>query len=502
MRRSAYLAFLCMGLSLCAIFLVWRKADDGAESFFITQEALSGDPQAASGVTLHIASHWDGRLLWDTDYTIGGDGAESDFRFSSRAVEWETVRQKRMNLYLFYGDHFDFCETEGSYAPIEIEYLPYPEAVRAVAERAPAGTEYKETVRLGDYYGEYPMDLSVSGSSVVYEDDQEANVGFLTRLFQIGTEDDELELTVEKDVDGSLLSVSGHRTGGDAFLIAEASAFGKEGGYYAFACEDMDTGERAKRGAPGLFYQPFVQEDGLISLHWTQMRRLCDLPEDAVPIGMLLEEEKELLYLAVRGTKDYKLLVYRLEGETPVLEQSVAFHQDRTFLEEGRETMVSLYWDGQFYLSELADISLREGGLLLTWRDNRFSFLTEEDGQYRLWCSGRFPEDPELDWDGYYARINPFPWTGECLFDGERLVLAAFKAWESLDVLVAVYGEEGELYSGLYRHSGEPYSLGYRQNKIMPQGNSFEQYQQMRLWNQLYGWEMDTSGKPLKLTAQ
>ena len=66
MRKSLWVAFFWMGLALVGIPLAWALVDSGKERILITEEVLGGDPEAASGVTLRVASHWSGNLLWDT----------------------------------------------------------------------------------------------------------------------------------------------------------------------------------------------------------------------------------------------------------------------------------------------------------------------------------------------------------------------------------------------------------------------------------------------------
>lgn len=85
----------------------------------------------------------------------------------------------------------------------------------------------------------------------------------------------------------------------------------------------------------------------------------------------------------------------------------------------------------------------------MTWDDNRFAFIARENGKYRQWCSGVFPENGEKNFG------NPFPKEKACLFNGERLFLAAYESWYSTNVLLSAYDEQGQTYSGRYVHSGQ-----------------------------------------------
>ena len=98
------------------------------------------------------------------------------------------------------------------------------------------------------------------------------------------------------------------------------------------------------------------------------------------------------------------------------------------------------------------------------------SFAAEEEGRYERWCDGMFPAGQEGD----YGKIV-FPWKNVCVFDGERLLLAAYERRESLNVVLAVYGQEGQRYGGLYRHSSEgDWDGGFGAPGITPQGSKKE----------------------------
>ena len=151
--------------------------------------------------------------------------------------------------------------------------------------------------------------------------------------------------------------------------------------------------------------------------------------------------EGKFLFLAAEDEEGYRLFIYRLEGEMPVLTRRIPVKADH---------------------SSFCQMSLEAGGILLTWDDNSFSFVVEEKGEYRLWCNDTFPES------------SPFSGEHVCLFDGERLTLAAYENWYSLNVLLAVYDEHGQTYSGRYVHSGnEDTDAGYDYDtlsRIVPQG--------------------------------
>lgn len=528
MKRSLWVAFFCMGLAVLALSAAWVRINQEKDDIMITEEVLSGDPAAAAGVTLRIASHWDGHLLWDTEYVIGsGKGAESEFAFSARQVVWGKNPSKSAKMDFLYGSGFGTALTGGP-AQVDMGGMPYPEILQAVAERTGAGETHEETVTIKDYYEYYPVDFMLEGSSVEYEGDYSEGLAYLAELFRIPTGDDRMEITIEKSPaeNGPGMAVGEVAAGEPVFvrgemvadggnvLIADASAFGEGGCFYAFCLESAQTGRPSYRGENcGIFYLPFQESDGWIQVDLMQMKKLCPLPEGTTPAAMLLEEERERLYLAVKEETDYHLLVYGLGSGTPVLEQRISLGRESSL--DSREASGdgiqssdggSLSADREPGMDasqpQLCAMTMEEGGILMTWSDNVFAFVTEEEGQCRLWCRGKFPDSEDL----YSAASNDldpgshyslFPWERECLFDGERLVLAALNGWECVDVLLTVYDRSGEIYSGLYRHSSETGDLlyGSYHTGIAPQGRNPRDWLS---WHYSIGSYVQGTGEPVK----
>lgn len=107
MKKSLVLYSILIGIALLSFPAALVMVDSGKERIVITEEVLSGDPEAAAGVILKIPVHYDRRLLWDTEYTIGsGRGAESVFSFSSRQVTWGWISERKAGLYLEPGGGF------------------------------------------------------------------------------------------------------------------------------------------------------------------------------------------------------------------------------------------------------------------------------------------------------------------------------------------------------------------------------------------------------------
>lgn len=454
MKKSLRAALVMMALVFGSLPFALLRIRVGKEHIPIAEETLCGDASAAQGIALRIASHWDGHLLWTTEYAVGSGKAESSFTFSAGRVSWGRTPQKAAGLLLGTGN--SVLAAAGNSQPDQVFFSQIMDAVEQRTER---GNSRRETVRIGDYYAFYPVSFTVEGGSVYFEGEYEKGCEYLTDFFHIGTLEDRMEVQVEKDPGGEVVSVHTQLAGGDKkFGICSASAFCENGLYYTYYLEDPDTGELVDRGQNmGVFYFPYVENKGVFCLDVMQVEKVCELPEHVTPLQLLPDEERNILYLAAKEENSYCVFVYALEGKTPVLTQRVSgSREDQAF--------------GDMPV-RFARMTLTEGGLLLTWSDNRFSFVAWEGGTCRWWCDGEFPDVRE---DRSYE--NPlFPWEHICVFDGKRLVLAAFAERYSLNAVLAVYQEDGCSYSGLYRYPVETDenggSMAYdRLHRILPQG--------------------------------
>lgn len=497
MKKSLSIALIFLLLAPAVILTAWREIDSGKEEINITEEILSGDPRAAEGITLEIASHWDRRLLWDTSYIVGGgEEAQTTFRFSTRQVSWDAELSKTAELSLYddYGE-------KGWYAG-------FPETFEKVAEEVPAGSTYTEVIRMSDSITYYPLVMTIGGSSVSYEDSFDNGYfvsDFLTEFFHISTGEDQIELTLEKDEEGHLSYASIRKITEDPDDVRQDTiqlwgsyAFAENGFYYAYTCENL-LGETVDRGQEtGIFFFPYRMEGDVIHIELAQVRKICEQPEGRIPAQMLLDEEKGYLYLAAVGKEGYDLFVYAAEGENVTLIRQVPLIQKETTPE------------GETALPYFRRMTAEQGGLLVTWSDNSFVFVMGEGEACQKWCDGVFPryirelesegvESGDGELTGYMAYMQekerPFPLDNACAFDGERLVLAAFEKEDSLNVLLAVYDEKGERYSGLYQHSSDldADTDQYGRKRIQSQVN--------RGWAVL-GTRQKTVNSPLKITME
>lgn len=473
MKKSLLLSLFVMGLAVFSLPAALIAVDSGKERIQISEEVLSGNPAEAVGVTLKIPSHWGKHLLWDTEYTIGsGKQAKSRFSFSSHPVYW-SVPKERVNGSLR-------MEIDAALARAFLG-AGYAASSETMGWENTFYEKYTEIVRIADYSPSFPLSLEVEWYSVKYEGDYNEACNYLRDFFHISAAEDQMEVTVERKEQGTTVAVHLIENDEQVSIVDVAADDKGEGFYFAYCLENAKTGEWADRGQNmGIFYFPYWVQESFLHIDPTQVKRLCDYPGNAVPLRMLVDGEEEILYLAVREKEDYYLLVYQLEDKIPVLMQQIPISRDNS------STILANSEEDEDILSpsSFCRMLLVDGGVLMTWEDNCFAFIARENGQYRLWCSSIFPKNVGKNSD------SPFPIEQVCLFDGKKLILAAYENWYSTNVLLSVYDEQEQTYSGRYVHSGQQdINAGYDfYSGIVPQGVRFgvlEISMRMGVWNKV-----------------
>ncbi len=453
MKKGLIIAAICFAVMIIALPFACTEVDAGKESVKITEEVISGNPAAAEGIKLNMATHWKGHMLWNIQYTVGGGETVSDFEFEPNEVTWE--RKKDENIFIDYVTNYGTVMSGNvRQSQVVLDDISLSEVVKAVADRTTPGTENTELIKLADYYEYYPITICINGGNhdVNYSNDKEEAV--FTELFHIGiSEDDVYKVRITKDsagfVTGFNIRMPDLREEG--WTTEDAEAFGKNGCYYTYACTDWKTGEYIERGENrGIFYIPYKKDGNRTTIAKDKIEKVYELEDGEIPVDMLLDEENSRLYLLTRDGENFNMYVYSLNGYVPVLEISFA-------VDKGGDNRAP------------AVMSLESGGILIKWGDNRFAFISNKNGEHELWCNGTFP-DASSDWG------KTFPDEHAAWFYGERLVLAAFKEWYGADVQLVVYDREGQKYYGIYHNSAATADARFYEkmssDKIVPQGGT------------------------------
>lgn len=468
MKKNLTVFFILTVSALLSLSIAFILAQNQKEDIVVTQEVLSGNPEAAAGITLVMPTHWDGHLLWDTEYTIGDEkSTRSKFHFSPQSVSWGWEQERSAEL--FFGDSSSNPVNSPDYGRPLSEFV-YPKIAQALIRKIDTGS-VTEIFCIGDFYDIYPLAFRINGCSVDYGFYQNA-CGHLTNFFNIPTGEEQFEIKGWKSYDHKYY-FSGKKVANEQDVsIINASAFGETGFYYTYCLQNLQSMECVERGQNrGIFFFPYTKKSAYsISIDLTNVAKLCEFPENTIPLQMKLDEKEEILFLAARENGEDCLLVYNLKDE-PALQQKIRLDQ--------------VAHSGGF-----CQIQLVDGGILLTWNDNYFSFVAGENGEYRKFYSGFFPETSV----GETAQ-NPFPRENACLFDGSRLAISAYEDWEHLSLRLIVCDEKEMLYCGRYQSSQDVENTFRSQTgSIAPQG--------ARIWAPRSAWSSNAEDQiiaPLEL---
>ncbi|MBQ9765603.1 MAG: hypothetical protein IJW18_05360 [Lachnospiraceae bacterium] len=434
MKKGFIVMALLVVFAVVALPLAYMEINEEKEKIYITEEVVSGNPSAAEGVTLTLDTIIDEHMFWNTSYTVGrGEDATSDFDFDANGFRYERKLIEDINM----GTITNFgtsASGNGSNSAVDIYDMHLSKIIGAVADMCPAGEKITEIVNFADYYDSYPISCYVRNDELdVYLNDYD-NEAF-TELFRIDAyENFRLEVDIEKNEDGGVIHVDCREMDGYGcgYYTAEAYDFGEKGCYYAFECSD-ENGEVAKLNQnSGIFYMPYEDENRRKTIDVKGVEKVCELPEGMLPGKMFLVEEDNALYMLVADKKEYRLLVYELDGIIPVMTQDISIMEA----------------EGMHF----SDMTLEDGGILIKWNDRSFVFVSLLEDEARVWCSDVFAKDTQ------YALCD-FGREHRCMFDGERLVLAVTEDVGKLMTVLTVYSEDGMEYCGTYTHSGTEHEL-------------------------------------------
>lgn len=466
MRRTLWLACIIIVAALISLPIAFTIPNSQRESVVITEKVISGDPEAAAGVTVEFLTHWEALALWNTRYTIGSGETVTEFTFEGDGVTWP----KQESVYFDINIPLNFGTASVSgYNEREVDLVSelwLPEIMIDVASRTKVGEKHTELITLAEYYEYYPLELSVRSEKhnmSFYSN----GIDYFSDFFHVRVPEDEIiEVSITKGENGAVTDAQ-CRDQNMGLTVDTAYAFGEEACFFTYSCTEWETGERidAEENA-GIFLAPYVEENRRFTIPG-HVKKVCDIPKGIVPAEMLWDEERGELYLAAKLDEEYRLYIYSVAGEKVTLKQELVVLEEQT-LEEQK-------------LPAYREMTLEKGGILLKWNDGNFSFVAETASGYELWCNDIFVADVQYLEDlrgagnlpidvGYEDEIIGYEHA--LAFDGNRLVLASYDGWDSVNVTLAVYNREGQVYCGQYHHSAEAdlHLTGIQANRIYAQG--------------------------------
>lgn len=449
MRKA--LALLLVLVLICFVGMIGAHAVINAErdQVTITENIIYGDKLAADGLNVIRNAQWQYHLHWSTDYNISAENRYStEFDFTQREKRDERIAAHAPAELSFSGYINGGMGSDSGIGREELSefFTGLEELCLDVMERAPAGAEYTEYVKLSDYCEFYPLFLSIDLPMVYYlktDDNGNQYVRFvegndcepintaLREYFKIPVDREELlEVRVYKAPNGAVTSLDLYcAAGGSRFYVL--SAVTEKAAYFTF-----DTGSKVDfsriPGGYGIYCLPFSDEltfkgETYPTVSVDELEMLYPLDTDTVIQSMFTDKSEERLILLTRENSKELFTVIDLDTMETLQRFEIGSYDER---------------GSGWYISESEDYLVLTSGCRIAVID------ILENGDYSLnYVVDRCPEEMA---DALY-------YTTEIVtaYDGERLALGwSFHKdtppYRSCGFSIAVYNRTGLLYYGDY----------------------------------------------------
>lgn len=452
MKKALLLILALAVLGACGMGYVFAETNAAKDQVAITELAQYGDTAAADGLEITVRTHYDSRLFWDTTYVTETAQAQTDFLFSQAQINfdrpWEYSGVASSSS-VEYG--FDMA-AEGENKGIAAAY-------QALFERTSPGSEQTETVYLKDYYEYYPLSvtlefpdcfLSWDGNYAVDEEPVWGTEEYIIRSFQKFfripvLEQETTEISVSKNVDGSIGGMGSDSTESDAFYLWTMSTLIENGCFFTF---DTHTNQGAVvdtsliPGGYGIYYLPYY-EGGIMK----DGSKYPGVDIDAMSMVYALDPAAKVVSVSTNQTQD-KLLVLTEENQQCVLAvlevETMACLQRLELAALGPEGNVwNVYFYDDFFVlwlsgNQLVLVETAENGSYV----HRFTVTT--DGGDEL--ANHMSYSAVMDWDGQRLAVSDVLSNNNSRSNGEF-----YNKYCSFSL--AVYDETGLLYFGNYLSS-------------------------------------------------
>lgn len=430
------LGILLVLLTAACGSLVWTHAsvNERKEQVDVQVTTVAGDVSAVEGTEVTLDASLFDRLFWSIRCTPGAEPAvQSKYTYYWNEQPWEWSWDiGDLYVSLFNSNWYGEEEEDDRYGLTTL--------LRAVSANCPAGTDdYWETVRMRDYYEEFPLFVGninfILQGNYVYLDGNESPEMMaqdaLRQVFHIPVPEDlTVDVQMSKNTDGHIFTfyVS------TEWDLEAATVATEQGLYFTLAPSDpavtLDFSHSAVE--QGLYFLPIhqkpytgeIQGEDLvgISMNGTEIRTVC--PSPGAKSSWLGESEDGTWIYYVAQTEEETTL-WVLDAQSGAVVSQVALPFGPADFSDGA------YISGAFV----------DEGLVMPYRwDNQFVLVTvSEAGEASVALSGDLTkvwevanlEDPHL------------------IYDGHRLVLSTFQNI-NYSFCLAAYTKEGLAYLGSY----------------------------------------------------
>lgn len=445
--------------------LAWAHASVNAQKdqVDIQVTTVAGDVSAVEGTEVTLEASLLERLFW-TVRCVPGDTPAVQTEFTRYwnehplSSEWY---DGGMYVSLFNSNWY------GEDSEEEPDRHGLTTLLEAVAANCPAGTEdYWETVRMRDYYEEFPLFVGninfILQGNYVYLDGNESlemmAQDALRQVFHIPVPEDLMvDVQLGKNTDGSIYMANVSAE----WDLDAASVATEQGIYFTLAPSDpavtLDFSQSAVE--QGLYFLPihqtpytgddFEDVDGLtvVSMDGAQIRTVC--PSPGVESSWLgTSEDGTWIYYVAQTGEETTLWVLDAQSGDIVSQAALPFGP-------------ADFPEGAY----LAGARVDEGLVMPYRQDDQFVLVTvSEEGEAAVAFSGDLqPLFQEADLE-----------QTDLIYDGNRLVLTAYQS-RNYSFCLAAYTPEGLAYLGRYDVSLDLISSGaWRLWRAEGEGNSLD----------------------------
>lgn len=448
MKKMIALAILLLVLSITGMTVIGVAVSTNNDNVTITERTLYGDKSAAEGITINSVSHYDEHLLWNTDYTVGGQ-PQTEYSFHASEMRNGYINHNyhiMLDVDISYGCEFN--------VPAEKQH-GLARAYKELFDEAEPGVEAKRIVNLKDFYEYYPVRVVINLPGVFWSgndydalvEDHEGSEKYVLRafneFFRIPMLAHEIrEISVTKGANGQHIGMGSSTVGSEETYFFDTDSVVTDDTCYFTINNRTTSGELIDTSLiPGGY--------GIYSFQYTESSNMYtggSIPGvtgvNAGSLDMVYKLDDEVIVNNLLLSEDHsKLLMITVEGGSTwfsVIDISSMKLLQKFEIEDFNWSSYNLHDHGSFYV-------------LMNW--DKFALVAmEEDGSYAYKFSSptAYGINEEFQYVNTASAMN---------YNGEKLVIVnsiyeeQHRALDLCSFYIAVYDARGLLYYGEYDSS-------------------------------------------------
>ncbi len=468
MKRKIWLWILVCVVAVAVLAAATNHVTQQGDQVEYTAYISSGSNVVLRDLSIRTTVQYDYQKFWDVVYTSTSEG---DFcRMTELSQDQLTERfyedgRGKLEIVWMYPMRSQYTiKRSVSDAALDVEAWRQQDAaiagmypiLMAVEERCQPGESYTETVLLQDYMEYYPLDVVTAGigaGNILYiEHDGEVKTSEsmgdwdvwlaegLRDYFKIPVlEDHRIQVTVEKDAAGAIVSISYQETENfwnEAWEQAQGMTAAADNGIYVIwnpSGDDLDYSEFSL--GYGVYHVPFEMRDGKKQICLDQVRMIYGLEPGWVVTDLSVNEEGSSLAWCARasdrdsdGKYQYQVMAIdiRTGQEIPLVGEGLM----------GPETIEE--W---IQYSSFDGLLVQEDYLIAATTDRVMVYQINQEGDYELQLSTdrNLSNNPIIQ---TYVKPGVLK-QAQVLYDGTYLILCDFlteEKYPTCDFYVLAYG--------------------------------------------------------------